>query len=194
MKALICIVLGIYSMGVVVYSLSSSAPVKGACVNCYKGETAFPGGEGSTGDTRMVNYRFNDTGNNGFTGDNADKVRSALFTATTNWTLTFDENGHRTPYHFASSQNDSPNKANLGIMLVDDIAGHKNACMGTQVIYNPDGSVKKGYISIKRSVIESLPADEVARLIEHEIGHFLGLRDNKSSGCQSTMSQATAGC
>lgn len=194
MKALLCIVLGIYSVGVVVYSLSGATPVKGACVNCYKGETSFQGGEGSGATIRMVNYRFNDTGNNAFTGENATKINTALSIASINWTTIRDENGQPTPYYIRPSQNESPNIANLGIMLVDEIPGNKKACMGIQVVYNPDGSVRKGFISVKRSVMENLNTDEIARLLEHEIGHFLGLRDNKNRNCQSAMSQATEGC
>ncbi len=165
MKALLCIALGIYSVGILVYTLSGSAPVKGACVNCYKGETSFQGGDGSSGGNRMINYRFNDTGNMAFTGDNATKITAALSTAGTNWSGIRDENGQQTPYRLQSSQTASPNVANLGIMLVDEIAGNKKACMGIQVVYNPDGSVRKGFISVKRSVMENLTTDEIARLL-----------------------------
>jgi hypothetical protein len=79
--------------------------------------------------------------------------------------------------------------------LVNEIPGKPNACASMSVVTNADGSIRKGFMRIKLSALTNLTAAQMALLIEHELGHFIGLADNYDADhCGTIMSQTEDGC
>ena len=193
MKTILSLLLAVYSFFMIGYAVSNLFPASAACTTCFKGETAFAGGQGTTGpDHRAVNVKYSTTGDLGFTGANATRIEQSLNTAITSWNTATGPNNQASPYNFQLNQNIPV--SNLQIQLVDKL-DNATACMATSVQYNADGSIKSGVIQVKRSALENRTSDEIAKLLEHEIGHFIGLADNyDAEHCDTIMSQAKDGC
>jgi hypothetical protein len=200
MRIFLYVALTAYCFGIGVYLVSETFyPVEAACVGCFKKELPFAGGAGSTPTNRTVGIKYN-TGalSNPFAGAEATRFEAALNIATGAWNgMTTGDNGtgNHQPYNFSLNQSMSPNDVNIGVELVNDIPDAPNACASMSVVKNPDGSVRKGFLQIKRSALNGLTADEMAKLIEHELGHFMGLADNYDADhCDTVMSQAEGDC
>lgn len=200
MRIFLYLALTAYCFGLGVYLVSETFyPAEAACVGCFKKELPFAGGAGSTPTDRKVGIRYNSgTMSNAFNGAEATRFEAALNIATTAWNgATTQDNGagDQQPYNFTLNQNMDVNTVNLAVQLVDAIPDAPNACASMSVTKNADGSIRKGYLQIKRSALNNLTADDMAKLIEHELGHFMGLADNYDADhCDSVMSQAKDDC
>jgi hypothetical protein len=174
------------------YAISETYTASGECVQCFKGESAFKGGVGTTGtDNRAVNVRFLTQGKGAFTGADATKISQAVNDASSDWNSR-ESNGVQTPFDFRAGQDKTPEQTDVAVILVDDNdpALSAAACAGIFVTKNDDGSVKRGYLYVKRSTLNNLSATDLNKIMEHEFGHFMGLADNKDADhCESIMSQ-----
>lgn len=195
-KWVLCLALGAYSVGIIAYALSEAVLVAGQCVQCYKDELPFPPDDPNGSAARTVTVQYN-TGNQtgAFNGAEADRLEPALSSALTAWNLATDGNGNYQPFTLRWNQSAPANEVNLRVEVVDEIPGKPDACAGLAVSRNPDGSIRNGVIRIKRSVLNSLTAAQLSLLIQHELGHFMGLADNYNAGrCNTIMNQASRGC
>jgi hypothetical protein len=195
MRIILCLVLGVYSVGMSIYVLSEIYSASGACVQCYGGEYAFPGGEGTSGNTRTVNVKYRDSGSNGF-GADPSKISGALNTAIGNWNTTTD-GSTTSPYQFQSAQGGPSSKVNVELIVVDDLKGApRSACMQTQTYKDANGAIAGARIYVRRSAFADTTQDELGQLIQHELGHVIGLADfyGNAGQCDTTMAQAEAGC
>lgn len=191
-KIILCLVLGIYSIGVGVYAVSEFYTAYGCPAGCFKGEKPFK--DGATG-TRDVNVQFRETGLNGFSADTA-KVTGALSTAMGNWNTRTDGTS-TTPYHFQGAQGAAASNVNVDVILVDEIKGAPRACMQTFTWKDPTtGNVAGARIYVKRSAFTNATQTELAELFQHEFGHVIGLADYYANPdqCQTTMAQAKDSC
>lgn len=187
LRFILCLMLGLYSMGAVTYALSELNKVKGGCgAGCFGSELPF---KNSTSGTRNVNVQFTETGAEGF-GTGAAKISGALTTATGNW------NAAGTTYQFQATQGSGT--ANLQIVLVDEIKGaSRSACMELKTFSNGStGEIESGILYVKKSVFNHADQTQLAELLQHELGHFIGLKDfyGNADQCQTTMAQAKDGC
>jgi len=179
--------LGLYSVAAVTYALSNIYAVYAGCgAGCFGGERPFK--DGTTG-TRNVDVQYRATGPEGFSSDPA-KIAGALDTARGDW------NNANTTYQFQSAQGSS--NPSLQVVVVDEIKGApRNACMELQTSANPQtGEIQSGILYVKRSTFNNLTQTELAQLLEHELGHFIGLKDFRGNAdqCQTVMAQAQDGC
>ena len=202
MRFVLCLVLGVYSFGLISYTLSEFVSVEAACTHCFKGEGAFAGGTGpngqaSTPSNRYVNVAYvGGTGPNSFSGNAATKISNAINTAAGAWNNAVAEDGtSKTPY--TVQQTRSASKVNVTIGLVDRIPGKApgdpDACGGIKVFPDANGNVKEAAILIPKDIFNSLTQDEIAKIVEHELGHFFGLEnigDSSTGQCDSIMDKA----
>lgn len=190
-KIILCLVLGIYSIGAGAYALSELYTVYGCPAGCFNGEHPFKDG---TSGARDVNVQFRASGPNGFSADTA-KITGALNTAMGNWNGA--PNGG-TPYHFQGAQGAPASGVNIEIIVVDDIKGApRNACMQLNTWKDPaTGNVAGGRLYVRRSTFTNASETELGELIQHELGHFIGLADYYANPdqCQTTMAQAKDDC
>ena len=196
MKLILCLVLGVYSVAMGTYALSEFYTAYG-CVQCFKGETAFPGGAGSSGNTRNVNVQYRASGPNGFTGADGTRMAGALNTAMNNWNTQTDGNGNTTPFRFQPAQGAPASNVNVEVILVDDLRGApRTACMQLQTWKDQNGAIAGGRLYVRRSAFNNMTEAELSELIQHELGHFIGLADyyGNPDQCDTTMAQAEAGC
>jgi len=187
LRIVLCAVLGLYSMCAVTYALSQIYSAYAGCGSgCFGGEHPY---KDSTNGTRTVDVQYRASGPNGFSADSA-KISGALDTARGAWNATSQ------PYQFQSAQGAS--SPTLQLVLVDDIKGApRNACMELQTAGNPQtGEITSGILYIKRSTFNNLTQDELSQLLEHELGHFIGLKDFRGNAdqCRTIMAQAKDGC
>jgi hypothetical protein len=202
-KIILSLLLGIYSLGLITYTLSELFFAEGACTQCYGKETAFaggvgPNGEASTPSNRYVNVGYVNSGGDAFTGGDATKIASAIGTASNTWNgAKGEDDTSEVPYTFTPSQNG--NKVNVKISLVDKVPGDKDggSCGGFQANV-VGGQIKGGTIYILKSVMASQNADQIAKIIEHELGHFMGLANidaSRTDQCASIMDRSNGdGC
>lgn len=186
-RIVLCVMLGLYSIGAVTYAVSQIYSANAGCgAGCFGVELPFKHG---TSGTRNVDVRYRPSGVNGFSAD-PTKIAGALNTAMGHW------NGANTAYQFQPAQ--SSTNPNLDIVVVDDIKGApRNACMQLLTFANPQtGQITGGILYVKRSTFNNLTETELAELLEHELGHFIGLKDFKGNAeqCQTVMAQAKDGC
>lgn len=84
------------------------------------------------------------------------------------------------------------------IVLVDEIKGaSRNACMELKTLANgTTGEIESGILYVKRSTFNNATQTQLAELLQHELGHFIGLKDfyGNADQCQTTMAQAQDGC
>lgn len=192
-RTLICAVLSLYSVGAIAYAVSELYGARAGCGGgCFKGELPFA--DGSTG-TRTVNVQYREgSGPEGF-GTDSSKIAGALNSAIGNWNTATDGTS-TTPYQFQSAQGAS--SPNLQIVLVDDIKGApRNACMQLVTTANGQtGVVQSGILYVKRSTFNNCTQDQLAELLQHELGHFIGLADfyGNAEQCQTIMAQAKDDC
>ncbi len=202
MKFILCCVLGIYSLGMAAYTISQLSPTDAACTNCFKGEGAFidgkgPNGEASTPQNRYVNVGFVVGANSvyKFSGAETTKISDAINSAANSWNTRTGENGERIPY--TVQQSADANKVNVFIGQVKEIPGKKEACAGIQVEKDANGKITQASLIIRSDVFARLNSQQVADIIEHELGHFFGLADIDASHtgqCESVMDRASATC
>jgi len=196
MRILLCFMLGVYSVGILSYALSEAYTADAGCATCFKGEKAFAGGAGTTGpDNRVVNLRYATTQNGGgFLGADATKISQVISGAANDWNTHRDNNQNTTPFNFQPNQNIS--QMNVNIVLVPKISDHPNACM--QLLAAPDkntGEITSATLYVTTAALANRTVDELKLLMDHELGHFIGLRDNYNNAqCSSIMSQAHDGC
>jgi hypothetical protein len=203
-KIILSLLLGLYSLGLITYTLSEVFLAEGACTNCYGKETAFAGGKGPNGEAstpsnRYVNVGYDNSGGaNTFTGSDATKIASAISTASDAWNgAKGEDNTSEVPYTFIPSQNG--NKVNVKISLVDKVPGDKDggSCGGFKVDI-VGGEIKGGTIYILKSTMQGQTADQIAKIVEHELGHFMGLANidlSRMNMCESIMDRSTGdGC
>lgn len=193
-KTILCLLLGLYSLGIGVYALSELYSAQSCPAGCFKGENPFKDG---TSGTRDVNVQFRASGPNGFGADPA-KITGALTTAMGNWNAATDGT-NTTPYHFQGAQSGPPaSNVNIEIILVDDIKGApRNACMQLVTWKDPtSGNVAGGRLYVRRSSFNNADQTQLAELIQHELGHFIGLADYYANPdqCETTMAQAKDDC
>lgn len=186
-RTILCVMLGLYSAGAVTYAISELYPVFGGCgAGCFGNELPFKNG---TNGMRSVDVRYRDSGPNGFSADPA-KIAGAINTAMGDW------NNANTPYQFQPAQNS--NNPNIEVIVVDDIKGTpRGTCMQLDSYQNPQtGEIAGARLYVKRSVFNNATQAELAQLFEHELGHFIGLRDFRGNAdqCQIVMAQAQDGC
>jgi hypothetical protein len=195
MKIILSILLGIYSIAMGAYALSEIYEADGCSAGCYGGETAFAGGAGSTpGGTRAVNVKPRAAGPNGFQGANATKLNDALATAMNKWNTATDGTS-TTPYNFRQA---GTNAADIEIVFVETLPkgnSSKEPCMRLMTTKNAQGGIEKGTLYIPRKVLEKSSLDDLSELIQHELGHFIGLADfyGNADQCETVMAQAD-GC
>jgi Pregnancy-associated plasma protein-A len=198
-KCALCLALGFYSFGLMVYTLSNWFAGEAACTHCFKGEAAFAGGKGPNGEAssptnRYVNVAYvGGSGPNSFAGNDASKISNAINTAAAAWNNTVGEDGtSRIPY--TVQQTRSASKVNVTIGLVDRVPGkNPDACGGIDVVLDSSGNVKEAVMVLKRDIFNGLTQDQVAKVIEHELGHFFGLEnigDSSTGQCDSIMDKA----
>lgn len=196
MRIILCAVLGVYSVAMGVYAVSEIYTVYGGCgAGCFKGESAFAGGAGSSGGTRQVNVKYRESGPNGF-GADPNKISGALGTAMNNWNTRTDGTS-TSPYHFAPAQGAAASSANIEIIMVDEIKGApSSACMQLNTWKDASGAIAGGRLYVKRSAFNNATQTQVAEMIQHELGHFIGLADfyGNADQCQTTMAQAKDDC
>lgn len=201
MRFALCLFLGLYSFGLISYTLSEFVTGEAACTHCFKGEGAFAGGTGpngqaSTPSNRYVNVGFAVKGPNSFAATDASKISNAINTAAAAWNNAVAEDGtSKTPYNVQQTTNG--NKVNVTITLVDKIPGKApgdpSACGGIYVPPDANGNITKAQILIPKDIFNSLTQDEVAKIVEHELGHFFGLEnigDSSTGQCDSIMDKA----
>ena len=201
MRFVLCLVLGLYSLGLISYTLAGFVSAEAACTHCFKGEGAFaggtgPNGEASTPTNRYVNVGFAAAGPNSFPASDASKISGAINTAAGAWNNAVGEDGtSHTPYNVQQTTNG--NKVNVVVSLVDRIPGKTpsdpDSCGGIRVIPDANGNVSKAQILIPKNIFNSLTQDEVAKIVEHELGHFFGLEnigDSSTGRCDSIMDKA----
>lgn len=187
-KIILCVMLGLYSIGAASYVLSEIYSVYAGCgAGCFGNELPF---KNSTSGTRTVDVQYRATGPNGFSADSA-KIAGALNTAMGDW------NNANTAYQFQSAQ--GAGSPNLQIVVVDDLKNApRNACMQLYTwADNPQTrEISGGILYVKRSTFNNLTQTELAELLEHELGHFIGLKDFRgiAEQCQTIMAQAKDGC
>ena len=201
-RFVLCLVFGVYSLGLISYTLSEFVSAEAACTHCFKGEGAFaggtgPNGEASTPTNRYVNVGYvGGTGPNSFSGNDATKISNAINTAAGAWNTRTAEDGTSTvPYNV--QQTNLASKVNVTIGLVDRIPGKNpgdpDACGGIIVTPDANGNVKEATLLIPKNIFNSLTQDEIAKIVEHELGHFFGLEnigDSSTGQCDSIMDKA----
>lgn len=199
MKFVLCLVLGLYSCGLIAYTLSEWLAAEAACTHCFKGESAFAGGTGpngqaSTPTNRYVNVAYvGGAGPNSFTGNDVSKISNAINTAANAWNNAVGEDGtSKVPY--TVQQTRSASNVNVTIGLVDRVPGkNPDACGGIDVVLDANGNVKEAVMVLKKDIFNGLTQDQVAKVIEHELGHFFGLEnigDSSTGQCESIMDKA----
>lgn len=199
MRFALCLVLGLYSLGLISYCFSEWLIVEAACTHCFQKETAFtggtgPNGEASTPTNRYVNVGFlTGTGQYSFTGNDATKVSNAINTAAAAWNNAVGEDGtSKTP--FMVQQTTNVNKVNVQIGLADRIPGkNPDACGGIAVEVDNNGNITAAFVLLRKEIFRGLTQDQVAKVIEHELGHFFGLEnigDSSTGMCDSIMDKA----
>jgi hypothetical protein len=202
MRFALCLVLGLYSLGLISYTLSELLSADAACTNCFKGEKAFaggtgPNGEASTSSNRYVNVGYvGGTGPNSFTGSDVTKISNAIDKAGDAWRNQVAEDGtSKVPYNVQQTR--SAAKVNVTIGLVDRIPtkpGEPGACGGIDVQVDAQGNIKSATMVLPKDIFKNLTEDEVAKVIEHELGHFFGLEnigDSQTGKCDSIMDKAS---
>jgi hypothetical protein len=186
LKTILCLILGLYSIAVGAYVISQSFAAHAGCgAGCYKGEKPF--GDSVSG-TRNISVQYRASGNNGF-GADPGKISGAISTATGNW------NGAGTTYQFQPSQ--STTSPTIELIVVDDIKGApRSACMEMDTWKNQQGEIAGARLYVRRSTFNNATQTELAELLQHELGHFLGLADfyGNADQCETTMAQAKDGC
>jgi len=199
MRFALCLLLGLYSIGLVSYTLATVLTAEAACTHCFKGEHGFAGGKGpngkaSTSTNRYVNvgYIGGTTSPNRFTGTDATNVSAAINTAASAWNgqVAEDNTSHT---NYSVRQTRSANDVNVYVGMVDSVPGNKNACGGIDVQVDQNGNVTGAIMLLKKDAVQHLTPDQIAKIIEHELGHFFGLADigNNSTGqCESIMDKA----
>lgn len=204
MRFTLCLVLGLYSFGLVSYTLSELLSADAACTNCFKGENAFAGGKGPNGEAstptnRYVNVGFVASGNGSFTGADATKISNAINTAASAWNgAPAEDNTSHVPYHV--QQTTDGNKVNVVVGLVDRIPtklGEPDACGGIDVEVDSNGNITKATMILRKDIFQNLTDAEVAKIVEHELGHFFGLEnigDSSTGRCASIMDKAGSTC
>lgn len=198
MRFVLCLVLGLYSLGMVSYTLTELLGAEAACTHCFKGETSFAGGTGpqgqaSTPSNRYVNVAYvGGSGPNSFTGSDVTKISNAIDAAGNAWrNQVGEDNTSHVPYNVQQTRD--PNKVNVTIGLVDKVPGKPDACGGIAVEVDSNGNVKSAVMVIRKEIFNGLTQDEVAKVIEHELGHFFGLEnigDSHTGQCDSIMDKA----
>lgn len=201
MRFVLCLVLGLYSLGLISYTLSEFVSGEAACTHCFKGESAFaggtgPNGEASTPSNRYVNVGFAAKGPDSFPASDASKISNAINTAAAAWNNAVAEDGtSRVPYNVQQTTNG--NKVNVVISLVDRIPGKTpgdpDACGGIRIIPDANGNPNNAVVLLPKNIFNSRTQDEVAKIIEHELGHFFGLEnigDSSTGQCDSIMDKA----
>jgi hypothetical protein len=201
MRFVSCLVLGLYSFALISYTLSEFVSGEAACTHCFKGEAAFAGGTGPNGEAstplnRYVNVGFAAAGPNSFPATAASKISNAINTAAAAWNNAVAEDGtSKTPYNVQQTTNG--NKVNVIITLVDRIPGKTpgapDACGGIYVPPDANGNITEAQILIPKNIFNNLTQDEVAKIVEHELGHFFGLEnigDSSTGKCDSIMDKA----
>lgn len=194
----LCLLLGLYSLGMISYTLSEMLSADAACTHCFKGETAFAGGTGPHGEASTPTNRYvpvgyvGGTGPNSFAGADAAKIAGAIDTAANAWNTTVAEDNTSTiPYTVRQTR--SANDVKVYVGLVDQVPGNPNACAGIDVTVDKNGNVTGAVMVLKKGAFQNLSQDQVAKMIEHELGHFLGLADigdSHTGQCASIMDKA----
>ena len=202
MKFILCCVLTAYSLGLAAYAVSQLAPAEAACTNCFSGEVAFkggtgPNGEASTPQNRYVNVGFVVGGSspNRFSGAEATKIGNAIDLAAGSWNTRTGESGEHMPYTVGRSAN--ADKVNVFIGQISEIPGKKDACAGIMVEKDAQGNIKQAVLVIRSDVFARLTDQQVADILEHELGHFFGLADidaGRTGQCESVMDKASSSC
>ena len=209
MKFALCCVLSLYSLGLVAYTLSDVFSAQSACTNCYQREGAFaggvgPNGEASTANNRYINVGFVNDPNDParFEGDAATRISQAINTAANTWnTRTGENSNERIPFNIQASQN--PSRINIVLLQVDEVPGRREpgdppACAGIGVRRDANGNVTSPVaVYMRRDLVQTLSADQLARIIEHELGHFMGLADtdrSRAGQCDTIMDRARGNC
>jgi len=193
MKIILSVVLGIYSLAMATYVVSEMYSVYGDCTaGCYKGETAF-----GSGSSRGVNVQYRSSGSDGVPVAQQSKVSSALTTAVSHWNTATDSTQTPSPYNFQNVQGSGT--PNVEIIVLDDLKSTdgRPACAQLATTANPQtGQIEKAELRLKKSVVENSSPQDLAEIIEHELGHFIGLADyyGNAEQCETIMAQAQSGC
>lgn len=194
MKLILSLVLGIYTVAMGTYAFSEIYAVYGDCTaGCYKGESAF-----GSGSSRAVNVQYRTSGQNSFTGADASKVSGALNTAMHNWNTATDGTS-TSPFNFQPAQGAPSSNVQIEIILVDEIKGKsgREVCASLETTKNPQtGQIQSATLRIPKKVVEKSSQEDLSEIIQHELGHFIGLADfyGNADQCQTTMAQAKEGC
>jgi hypothetical protein len=194
MKIILSVVLGIYSMAMATYAVSEMYSVYGDCTaGCFKDEQAF-----GSGSPRNVNVQYKTSGDVAFPVTQQSKVGNALGTALNNWNIATDNTNTTSPYSFQNNQGSGT--PNVEIIFVNDIKDKdgKEICAQTKIDFVPGTrQVRNATISLKKNLVENSSQQDLAEIIQHEIGHFMGLADfygKNPDQCETTMAQAESGC
>lgn len=190
MKKILCLVLGVYSVALITYAASEIYKVQACTAGCYKGETAF-----GSGTSRQVNVNVRTSGTDSVPAGLQGKVTTATNTAMGNWNGATDNTGTTSPYNF---QNAGSNTPNVNIVFVEDLKSKngREVCAQLETTTSQTGQIQSATLYLKRKVVEDSTDADLAELIQHELGHFIGLADfyGKAEQCQTTMAQAKSGC
>jgi hypothetical protein len=201
MKRIICIALCVYSVGILTYVVSGLYRSLAGCTPCFKKETAFTGGEGTTGpDNRVINLTIDTkTLGSSFPQTDIPKIENVLNKANSDWNNATD-GSKRIPFKFRLNQSATASNTDIVVKLVDVMPSNKKqpskACMALAVDKDEQtGQIRRSILFIKRAVFNNLNEEELAALVEHELGHVIGLDDVVNhEHCQSIMANATTGC
>jgi len=193
MKIILSVVLSIYSVAMATYAASELYSVFGDCTaGCYKGETAF-----GSGSSRNVNVQYRASGTDSVPAAEQSKVGGALTTAVTNWNIATDSTNTTSPFNFQNTQGSGT--PNVEIVVVNDLKSKsgRQVCAQLETTSNPQtGQIQSAKLYIKKSVVENSSQQDLSEIIQHELGHFIGLADfyGNADQCQTTMAQAKDGC
>jgi hypothetical protein len=179
------------------YALSQIYGVSACEVGCFKDETAFAGGDGSSGSTRAVNVQYSTSGAQAFPSASVSKLSNALNGAMNDWNTKTDGTS-TTPYNFRSTPSGS--KTDVQVVFVEDLPKAKNGrevCMQLKTVKNRQtNAIESATLYIPRKVLEKSSEQDLKELIEHELGHVIGLDDyyGNAEQCETIMAQAEDGC
>jgi hypothetical protein len=199
LRTMLCLLLGIYSVALGTYAVSQLQIVRGDCTaGCFKGEVAYPGGPNSTPTSRNVNVQYRASGTNSFAGQDTNKLSGALTTATNNWNGATDGT-NTSPFHFQPTQTAARSDVSVEVVFVETLKGKsgKEVCARLETNKDPTtGQITGGTLYIPRKVLEHSSQQDLSEIIQHELGHFIGLADfyGNAGQCETTMAQAEDGC
>ena len=197
-RSLLGLALIAYSVAMGTYALSQFQVVQGCTAGCFKGESAYAGGPNSTSTNRNVNVQYRTSGNNSFAGQDTGKLSGALTTAMNNWNGATDGTS-TSPFHFQGAQGSPAADVSVEIVFVEELKGKsgRQVCAKLETTKDPQtGQIKSGTLYIPRKVLQNSSQTDLSEIIQHELGHFIGLADfyGNAEQCQTTMAQAEDGC